>query len=176
MKRIALFLVLITTLASAAMAEQFGAGESARVFVSVQLNDGQSSLPISSLTIADGSTGTVYVENNLPYIEQMEKSRRMKYGDAGMPSDSEDGLTMLLTPTLRADGKIDIEFSIRKSEQMGTNVDVTQMAETEVRHKIVVRSGEHSTIQLDSAPGQNESLSDAESGAGYTVTLVAHKI
>ncbi len=167
MKRIALFLGLTAAFVSAATAGQFGS-KPGRIFVSVQVNG----LPVSSLTIADGGTGTVYVEGDLPYIEQMEKAKRV--GDAVSSSESEGGVTMLLTPTLAADGKIDVEFSIRESGQMKTNADAT--AAMEVRHKLAVKNGQKSTIQVDPAPAQNESLLTAAPGSGYTVTLVAQKI
>lgn len=170
MKRIALFLGLTAAFVSAATAGQFGSGKPDRIFVSVQVNG----LPVSSLTIADGGTGTVYVESDLPYVEQMEKARRV--GDAVPSSESEGGVTMLLTPTLTADGKIDVEFSIRESGHLKTNADSPRTAATEVRHKLAVKNGQKSTIQVDPAPAQNESLLTAEPGTRYTVTLVAQKI
>ncbi len=174
MKRIALFSVLFATFISAASAEpSLITGKAAKIFVSVQLNDGQSSLPPSSLVIAEGSTGTVYVENALPYLEKAEKAQREKGCTA--PSDSEEGITMLVTPTRTADGQIDLDFTIRKVVKTDPNADALQATETEVKHRMVVKNGTLTTVQVEPAvPAQVETAPAAKSD--YTITVTAQKV
>ncbi len=176
MKRIALFPVLFAVVVSSASAEPSApSGKAAKIFVSVQLDDGQSSLPRSSLVIAEGSTGTVYIENALPYVEQAEKARRAK-GET-VPADSEQGVTMLLTPTRTADGQIDLDFTIRKVVRADANADASQATETEVKHRMVVKGGLLTTVQV--APPAAESAQDAAVPAvetGYTITVTAQKV
>ncbi len=175
MKRIALFPVLFAAIVSSASAEPPASGKAGKIFVSVQLDDGQSSLPRSSLVIAEGSTGTVYVENALPYVEQEEKARREK-GQV-VPADSEEGVTMLLTPTRTADGQIDLDFTIRKVVKTDPNADASQATETEVKHRMVVKGGLLTTVEV--APPAAESAQGAAVPAvetGYTITVTAQKV
>ncbi len=176
MKRIALFPVLFAAIVSSASAEpSTPSSKAAKIFVSVQLDDGQSSLPRSSLVIAEGSTGTVYVENALPYVEREEKARRKK-GQAVL-ADSEEGVTMLLTPTRTADGQIDLDFTIRKVVKTDPNADASQATETEVKHRMVVKGGLLTTVEVAppaAEPAQDAAVPAAETG--YTITVTAQKV
>ncbi len=187
MKRIALFLGLAAALVSAASADTLFGRKPARIFVSVQLTEGETALPISSLTLAEGSTGTAYTENTLPYIEKAEYAKREK-GQA--VADSEEGITMLVTPVLVENGQIELELTIRKVTKPDAKADASQAVENEVKHKLRVKSGVQTTVQIFPAPEEKAAAASAvaaassavqeapavEAGTAYTVTVIAQKM
>lgn len=186
MKRIALFLGLAVALVSAASADTMFGRKPARIFVSVQLTEGETTLPISSLTLAEGSTGTAYTENTLPYIEKAEYAKR-ENGQA--VEDSEEGVTMLVTPVLVEGSQIELELVIRKVTKPDANADATQMVESEVKHKLRVKSGVQTTVQIPAATEEKAAAASAvaassavqeapavNAGAVYTVTVIAQKM
>lgn len=150
-----------------------------QITIGVQLLEGDKRLISSQVTTLDGQPTPLDIGTKRPYIAEAKKE-----GDEVVrtPGTVMDGFFMTLTPTLRQDGKIAVEFVANKSEvtsiqtfkQGDLEVEFPEVSTVRLKQKLTLDNGKEILIPFGALVEPMESV---EAGklprTQYTLKLVA---
>lgn len=138
--------------------------------VSLQMYEGSKVLHMLNMSTVDGGPTSAMVGNKHSYIAAVEKNGNTR---ALVPGSVDSGVSAQIYPTLDADGRIDLEFSVSITDvafdELSHDGDVIQLPQV---RSISMRQ----TVKLDSSSEVDVPFGPKVSGKNqYTLKLVASK-